>query len=55
MIEIRTEVILNGTKCFVWKDYYKNGCLMGFVIIARTYTSVHLCTKNNKVEVRFTR
>ena len=55
MIKTTTEVIYNGTKCFVWKEYRKDGRLIGFSIIARTYTSVHLCKKNKLFKVRYTR
>ena len=55
MIKIKTAVMLDGTDCYVWKDYFKNGHLIGFAIIARTYTSVHFYKKNDKTEMRFTR
>lgn len=55
MIKIETEVNLNGTNCYVWKNYFKNDRLIGFTIIARTYTAVHFFKKNNECETRFTR
>ena len=55
MIKITTEVLYDGTKCFVWKEYRKNGRLIGYAIIGRTYTAVNLRKKDNNFKVRYTR
>ena len=56
MIKTTTEVLIsNGTNCFVWKEYRKNGRLIGYAIIGRTYTAVNLRKKDNNFKVRYTR
>lgn len=54
MITITTEVMIDhGTNCYVWKNYYKNGRLFGFVVIHRDFISVNYYTKEGECKWYF--